>query len=445
MLRRSPWLIWCPLPWFLGMWGIYYGIGPLAYPFASPESVSYMDGFYRIDEGGLWRTNLLNLVGLASAMAGTVVASSVVRPRSRPAPQGAPAPAEAGRLALLFGAVGVLLNFLVVLPHSLGLSERTLPGSVQYLGEFAAVALMLAIAAAQVGSARWWAIAGALSLVGGFTALMTLSKLAMIKFGLVLALGFCVWRPRPRLVIGVALILVVAYAMVLTPLVAVGRAFVNPRGLQDVTSTGAFLGWFAREGHDEAAKMQFGVQAWWTRLSYANAQAFAMDAYDRGQAGDSVWLAAWAIVPRWLYPDKPILTVGGYFNYLVTGTDMSQAAPGVVAEGYWNAGWPGAVGTAFWAGLFLGAFTSLSLSWMRASKLAYLPVVWLGIASGLQPDSWFAGTYVGSAAIAILLCGGLRWLARETRKSGALSGEATGIHHAYPASGRRQWAVPGRR
>jgi hypothetical protein len=270
---------------------------------------------------------------------------------------------------------------------------------------------MLAVAAAQGGSTVGWVVAAGLIAFGGTTALMSLSKLNMIKFVLSLLLGFCVWRPRPRLLLGAVIGLAIAYVSILSPLVSLGRTLVDTRGLQNLQSARGFLEWYFAGGREEAGQEHPGVQAWWTRLAYAPAQAFAMDAYDRAEPGDSILLAAWTIVPRWAYPSKPMLSVGREFTRVIRGTDSeSHTAPGLAAEGYWNFGWVGTIGVGLCAGFFLGGMGAMSVRWMRRGQLVLLPVVWMGIGAGLQPDSWFAATYVGSATTALFLYCGLRLL-----------------------------------
>ena len=65
----------------------------------------------------------------------------------------------------------------------------------------------------------------------------------------------------------------------------------------------------AWEGNDEEGTGG-NVQGWWTRLCYSNAQAFCIRAHDAGINGNTFELILPAIVPRVLWPDKPIMTPG---------------------------------------------------------------------------------------------------------------------------------------
>ena len=59
------------------------------------------------------------------------------------------------------------------------------------------------------------------------------------------------------------------------------------QGLTSLSDTQSAIEDFARSGRDDAADLLPGVQSWWSRLNYANAQSFAMTAYDQGHSGDT--------------------------------------------------------------------------------------------------------------------------------------------------------------
>lgn len=96
--------------------------------------------------------------------------------------------------------------------------------------------------------------------------------------------------------------------------------------------------------------------------------------YDRGQG----WRAlAISLVPRFLYPAKPNFT--NLFNdrFSITfgfqtreSTETSTGSFPLVADGYWNMGWPGVVLVAAVSGLAIGIFAGL----FRAQSWASLAV-----------------------------------------------------------------------
>ena len=206
-----------------------------------------------------------------------------------------------------------------------------------------------------------------------------------------------------RLLLGGMLIIVATYVVVLSGFVTFMRYEYGAGGSGSVAQLSTGYQAYSVAGRDELAYALPGVQSWWTRLSYANAQAFAMDGYDQASPGDSMWLAIDSIIPRFLYPNKPDITVGDYFNQLVTGSANSKSAPGIFAEAYWCGGWPLAIFGAAYVGLFFGFFTQYSYTRMVTGRFLYMGVAWLGITAALQPDSWYAATFVGPVATGLVI------------------------------------------
>jgi hypothetical protein len=85
--------------------------------------------------------------------------------------------------------------------------------------------------------------------------------------------------------------------------------------------------------------------------------------FDRGRAWS--YLAV-SLVPRFLYPDKPNFTEVYNDRFNVTfgfqtpeETETSTGAFPLVADGYWNLGWPGVVLVGLAAGLLVGVFAGV--------------------------------------------------------------------------------------
>src|SRR6185437_16813150 len=79
-----------------------------------------------------------------------------------------------------------------------------------------------------------------------------------------------------------------------------------------------------------------------SRLSYVNIDAFVVDRYDSGVPGDTFHNAGAVVIPRVLWPNKPIITqLGSDLNLRVFGQEGSSLGIGHFAEAYWNFGWWG--------------------------------------------------------------------------------------------------------
>src|SRR5579875_2111824 len=55
IVASNPRTIWTPLPWFALTAGIYFGFGPLIYPYGSKTNIAGMDGFWPVYPLDLWR------------------------------------------------------------------------------------------------------------------------------------------------------------------------------------------------------------------------------------------------------------------------------------------------------------------------------------------------------------------------------------------------------
>jgi hypothetical protein len=222
-----------------------------------------------------------------------------------------------------------------------------------------------------------------------------------LKVVIALMLAAVLTGTRFKRIVIVGLIGALLYAFVLTPLITLSRLAYGVKGFTSLSDAQSALEDFARSGSDDAADLLPGVQSWWCRLNYANAQSFAMTAYDQGFSGDTFALGLFVFVPRLLYPDKPIMTPGVEFNVLVDGNPNSQSAPGMFAEAYWNGGWPLAGLTFLFMGAFYWAWEVYAKRKLASLRLGYIPVIWLGLFSAIQQDAWFISGTIGILPIAL--------------------------------------------
>lgn len=408
-VRRQPAVLWTPLPWFLAAWAIYYGFGPLVYVYGTPDSVAYMDSFYPVDQTTLLRTNALNLVALPAVVGGIklfahlrIAGASWRRPTTPHGPW---------RVAGLFLAIGVPIKYLFELPYVLGLVDFVLPGAIQYLGTFSGLAIIpLSVAASEgrrgAGFALWALVLSELA-VG----MVMLAKLHIIKTVLLVLLGQYAVRQNLRSLILAALTIAVAYVVVLSPFVNFARIMLGRASAQDITEAASAVQAFGAEGREALADALPGVQAWWTRLAYPNAQAFAMAEYDGDRPGWTFAMAAYVFLPRFLYDEKPIMTPGIEFTRLIQGTDTSSTGLGFAGEAYWNGGWPLVIGTGLVVGGLFAVLGRLSITAISTRRWLLVPLVFQAIYLGLRPDDWFVPAYIGGVLQVLVVVGLLHLIA----------------------------------
>ncbi len=158
-----------------------------------------------------------------------------------------------------------------------------------------------------------------------------------------------------------------------------------------------YFGNEAQEYHDED-------QAWLRRLSYAPMQAYVIDQYNQGVNGETLQGIFYTLIPRLLWPDKPILgNLGENLYFLIHGRGGVWVSPGIFAEAYWNYGWLGIPLLMIPFGFIIGFYSRYSLFIISRNKWLYLPVVLFGITISVAVSGWFVLSIIGPLIIAIYL------------------------------------------
>jgi hypothetical protein len=402
IVRRNPHLVWSPFPWFLGACAVYYGFGPLMYHFGTQESVWYVDQFYPVGEHDLLRTNMLNAAGITLVILGYQVGIMLFhRKMSLDRPKYDAVMMR--RLLFSFLAIGIPIKYFLVLPHRLGLLGWVLPGSIEYLSVLTSLAIIVMFVMVHNGE-RSYKIPLILFITTELViSLMSLSKLEVIVVLIMILLGIFLCRPRINEFLAGGVLIGIIYIFFLSPFIMFGRLAVREEGMRSLRELSTSVLEYAQEERLDVLSQLPNVQGWWSRLNYANAQAFAMNSYDIGNPGDSYSLLSFTIVPRVLYPEKPYMNPGREFNEIVTGSFDSASGPGIFCEAYWNGGWLFVILSCLYVGIVYAIFTDISTRHIPQWKLAYLPVAFAGIIMGLRPDAWFVATFVGSFIQAIVL------------------------------------------
>jgi len=168
------------------------------------------------------------------------------------------------------------------------------------------------------------------------------------------------------------------------------------------------------------------IEALLTRFSATPFQSFLINEYREGRPGDSLADSWTALVPRALWPEKPIVTRFGLELYerVFQVTDANSIlAPTYTGEAYWNYGWIGLVGISILLGIEVGWF---SRKWMRfalggRNQLGILVFSVPAIMSVFWVETWIAASYIGGFATLLILIKLVDW------SSGLLTaGQVTG-------------------
>lgn len=104
------------------------------------------------------------------------------------------------------------------------------------------------------------------------------------------------------------------------------------------------------------------------------------------------------LVPRILWPEKPIINPGKHFDSVWRDIDFFTAlAIGFPAEAYWNQGWLGVIAVSTYIGLMCGWFSwkwfqFRRYGWVHGGIFVMSPLI---VKSALWVETNIVGSYIG--------------------------------------------------
>lgn len=421
LVRRSPMAIWNPLFWLLLACTLYYGLGQLIHLLGHPDSVARVNTMHFVDPAGLARTNLLNTVGVMVIVAAYLATAlllkqgnSGVSPDINTQVHEQQGLREARWAIILFLSIGLPVKYFLQLPYDLGLLTWVLPGSIKYLGTLSGVAIIPLYWLYKKHSVGYglffFLLLGSELLV----ALVTLSKLELIRTVLFVVLGAQLVKPGLKKLALSGIAIIMAYILVVNPFVSFARVAIGRAAATDLSQAMSLVEQYKKKGGPVQDAEFPNAQLWWTRLAYSNVELFAMQQYDRGRPGTTFQLAPYTLIPRFIMPEKPWMSPGFEFTNLIIGNPsiVSSTGLGAMGEGYWNGGWLGVALVGVVVGVLLAAFYQFSIRAMEAQVFMFLPISMAGILLGLRIDDWFVTTYLGMTAQLFMLYLAMQYVLR---------------------------------
>lgn len=392
--------IWTALVWLRITTVIYFGFGSIVPFIANDATMLRVNHFYNANQEEMLEVNLITALGVLAILCTAHVVARSLKP-IRLAKTDGRISKEIVTWGLLFGGVGVVVKYSIVVPYSFGLLHWQVPGFVIQLAQMDAVGIYLIGAWASVNSRPIFALVAAYVVLDAFVGLATFSKtdvlFPMIMFSLV------VMSRRASLWRGAAIVglLIVVYSTV-APIVDFGRiVLLNSYG----SITGAPFGerveivgrYFAGGKEEmEADPSRLDFQASLARVSYMNQSGFAVHLYDSNLPGHSLEAIAIAVVPRFLWPDKPDMNyLAAGFTELATGSATNLTWPGRYAEVYWNWGWWGVALLMPPLGVVYALLSHYALWVFASQRWAYFPVVLMSMMYGTSITGSYATSGVG--------------------------------------------------
>jgi hypothetical protein len=396
LLRESALWMWSPLVAFLAAVAVFHGLGPLLHVFGDPVAIAYANQFSTMSSEELASTNLLSLAGTACVVAAFTLSGKLLKRRGSRA-AGLQAKLAPGFVRVVTcSVIGIALpvKYFLVVPYLMGWTDTDfiLAGVLQALSCLSPLCLFLLLYNAWSRSKVFYVPAAVLFVGELTTGLLLFNKTAVLTTLAIGFLGFYFLKPSKALALGGLLSISVVY-LAITPIVSRGRMFLVP-GSTSLSDRVQALNDAWDSNEEVSGRIPEG---WWTRLCYSNAQAFCIRQYNAGIPGDTFGLIIPALIPRVLWPGKPIITAGYEFNQLVTGDHRSSSAAGIFGEAYWNGGWVALLLACVYIGALLSWFSQIAFDCVARRDLRWLPFGIGGMLMASSVTDWFASTYVGGA------------------------------------------------
>jgi len=399
MVRLDASAVWASLYWFRLATAVYFGFGSLAPFLVNPLSLVAMNLFYAARPDEVFKLNLVVAVSTLIVLS-TAALLAAIWPRK--AVERAP-PDDRARLifGLLFAIVGYAAKFLIEVPMSFGAYSTAVPGAVLQMAQLSSVGLyLLALHGFEHSRPIMWVSIFLLAL-DLFVGALQFSKFAML-LPLIMFLLAWLGARMSSLRIAAALGIFVTIYSASQPFIEFGRESLQEKyGSIASGSLGERLEILQRyESRTQRDPFQEEVLSGVMRLSYVNAGAFAISRYDGGNPGPSLDYAFATLVPRFIWPEKPIITdIGVLFNVMATGNARSSSAPGYFADAYWADGWRGVVSFMILVGGLYTFYSRFALNVLKARRWLFFPLVLLAMKMGLRVDGALVSDIVGASVI----------------------------------------------
>jgi hypothetical protein len=409
--KRQPEVIWSAAFWLPLQSAVFYGFGPLVEVLGN-ETTKHALSLSKtaVTSVELFRANTLSTLGIFLLLLGfwlhmrlrSKAWSANITTSRKAAPKISPE-----RLGLFFVLFGAALKYGIMKPAQWGMIDLVVAGVVTGLGAIVDVGFGILAYCAALGNKRARAIFMLLWPIHVFLATLSLAKLEII-FALLIPALFVFVANRKVSNLLVAFAFIGAIFMAAQPWVHFGRAEVYQQtGNINQADYGARIELLRRyiiDSEPSAPNTQ-EQQGWWTRLSFVGPQAYAMNAYDNGQAGSSLG-AVWVyFIPRAIWRDKPILIGPGLeFYRMVSGNFNGYSFLGLSIYGdlYWQFGWPGLVVGCLIIGWVFAMMACRSVAAIQRREFILIPAVLLALQVAiLGPNKFVVNGIIGPLPIYI--------------------------------------------
>lgn len=397
MAQIEPLAMWTGLFWMRITSAIYFGIGTTTQLFVNFTTLTHFRSFWALTPDQLVSFDKITTLALLSIfLAVSLMARAMPRQKYRRRAQ--IGSIQERRLLLmtgiLFAIPGYFVSYFIVMPVALGLMGNVvLPGVVTGLTLLAPVGFFLL----SLWSIRYkpalLPLAGLVLLTDATFAILLFNK-SMVLMPLLMLILALMQTSTSTLRVGIAAMTFIGVFQFIEPIAAYGRNELS-RQFGNISS-GSFSqrldiinGYFKETGSELSLGDEF--QGSIARISFVHTGAPAIYLYDRGLPGDSLSDAFYVLIPRALWPNKPIFDIGARYNQLVNGSMSSQSWMGMFVESYWNFGWFGVPLLMIPLGMLHFFYGRVTQFVMTGGSWLHFPIVFFGLWLGIRVDGSIVG------------------------------------------------------
>ncbi|SDX84108.1 hypothetical protein [Citreimonas salinaria] len=409
--RAETLLLFTPVISFAAASALFFGFGPMV-TFLGSEVTRQFQAYstYAVTGEEVLGTSLLTCIGLAATIMGILLAL----PRFRSVRTRSPL-LSLRAVAIIFLVTGLILKHLIIMPSIYGTSSFLVPGTLRNLRYLPDLGFALVAMIAATGDRRFALLFWLIWPLHLLLAFPEFSKKSVVLTMLLPALGgFVVHRSYLRLFPWVLSLLVIFSALQNTNTIArwselEAAEYGEVLGIRERMEILGDLTFTNQELDIHLPAVLVGVEMWWLRLNYSGAQTAAMELYDSGQPGTFTQNPLIYFLPRFIWPDKPILASPGLeFHAAARGSSNTETRVGasIYGDGYWQMGWTGVVLFGLVFGLVMGLLTRLTINQLGRGRFLYLPAAMMTLQIGaLAPTTFLQSGVIAGLPIYFAYCG----------------------------------------
>jgi hypothetical protein len=418
--------------WFLSTCAVYYGLGGAAMAIGTDTTIQVILNFYSSSQAELEKAHLI----IATSITLVSITCHLMIGRKVPYVSGeiikTPEGINIRTVGIVGMTVGLVCQIVFDLPYQLGVIEET--SALRNLTAVVYVGIVMLSYAGFGGDRAALAIAVCVTVFEFLVGLLLFQKMSPIICIVMCSVGWIMRRPKIRNAASVLAFIMISYSL-LAPFCGYARDELLLTKGERQGSPAERLEIILQYLEDSTARRATDddYQPWLARLSYLNAQGFAISSYDAGRPSNSLDNFIYVFVPRMIMPDKPIISdIGADFNEAVTGSRLSSTSPTILVEGYYLYGWLGVFTLMPIYGVIIGLYSRFSFAKLQDGKIALFPAILMMMLSGMQNDNNLLTSTFGGGVIIVavtIICMTVQLLvdlvmAHLKERAGAAGGDA---------------------